>query len=176
MKIGQTGLWLLLLVAQPGLTAEPTEVFGFWSGGDSLLHIREVGGTLSAVVVALRDVHYQAEEEADHPLRKAGTMRRDDNNPDPALRDRTLLGLELLSGYEFDGRRWQGKIYDPESGNTYSSRMETDGARLKMRGYIGLPMLGRTQFFEPVTNCEETIQDMMAAMVEAPDTSASFCD
>ena len=79
------------------------------------------------------------------------------------MRDRPLLGMELLSEYSWDGKRWSGKIYDPESGNTYSSRMEVrkDG-NLAMRGYIGSPLFGRTAVFEPVANCTPAIQKMVA--------------
>ncbi|MBA1375762.1 MAG: DUF2147 domain-containing protein [Sphingomonas ursincola] len=45
----------------------------------------------------------------------------DVNNPDPALRKRKLVGLPILSGFVPDGKKWRGKIYDPESGKTYRS-------------------------------------------------------
>ena len=80
--------------------------------------------------------------------------------------------MELLSDYRWTGKRWEGKIYDPASGNTYSSRMEPDGERLKMRGYIGVPMLGRTQFFERVESCGETVTQMLAVS----EAELAFCD
>ncbi len=42
-----------------------------------------------------------------------------------------------------------GQILDPGNGKTYRSTMEiTDsGKKLKVRGYIGVPMLGRTQIW-----------------------------
>jgi uncharacterized protein (DUF2147 family) len=168
MNLATSFCLVLLFVASAAQAAERDAVLGFWSGGNSILEIRGTGDGLSAVVVALTDARYRADEELGEP----GALRRDDNNPDPELKGRLLLGLELLSKYRFDGRRWQGKIYDPESGNTYSSRMERDGERLKMRGYIGVPMLGRTQYFLRVTGCEEAVR----AMVEVSEASLSFCD
>ena len=43
-------------------------------------------------------------------------------------------------------KRWDnGTIYDPKSGNTYSSFMELDGPdRIKVRGFIGISLIGRT--------------------------------
>jgi uncharacterized protein (DUF2147 family) len=40
-----------------------------------------------------------------------------------------------------------GQILDPDDGKVYSSKVHlTDGGRkLNVRGYIGVPMLGRTQ-------------------------------
>ena len=158
----------MLLGGSAVVAAERDAVVGFWSGGNSVLEIRERDGTLSAVLVALTDARYRADENLGEP----GTARKDDNNPDEALRSRSLVGLELLSEYQFNGKRWQGKIYDPETGNTYSSRMERDGERLKMRGYIGVPMLGRTQHFQPITECSAAVR----SMVEVSATSFAMCD
>nr|MDQ3015922.1 DUF2147 domain-containing protein [Bacteroidota bacterium] len=44
-----------------------------------------------------------------------------------------------------------GKIMDPSSGKTYSCLIELEKPdTLKVRGYIGLPTLGRTQYWERV--------------------------
>ena len=94
-----------------------------------------------------------------------GAPRRDDKNPDEGQRDRPVLGLELLSDYTYEGKKWQGKIYDPESGNSYSSNMRVGrNGMLKMRGYIGVPMFGRTAEFRPVASCEEDIVLMLRSV------------
>ncbi len=143
-------------VAQAG----EADVYGLWSGGDSLMSIEPTAdGGLSMTIVALRDAVYRADENEGVP----GEPRRDDRNPDESLRHRTLIGLELLSGYRFEEGRWHGRVYDPESGNTYASRMERDGSRLKMRGYVAVPMLGRTRYFEPVASCDEVVRGMLHA-------------
>lgn len=138
--------------------AAESDVFGLWSSGDSLLAVAPTAdGGLSMTIVALDDPVYRQDEGRGEP----GAQRRDDNNPEVALRQRPLLGLELLSGYRFTGRRWEGHIYDPASGNTYSSRMERQGSQLRMRGYIGVPVLGRTRTFEAVEECIEPVQKMV---------------
>jgi uncharacterized protein (DUF2147 family) len=164
---------VLLLVCSTTLLAgdawsNEIAVLGVWSGGDSLVEVTAAGETLSMRVLAIRDAVYLPDEELGEP----GSPRKDDKNPDPALRGRLLVGMELLSEYRWTGKRWEGKIYDPGSGNTYSSRMERDGERLKMRGYIGVPMLGRTQLFEPVDDCAPTV----AEMVTASEAELAFCD
>lgn len=63
-------------------------------------------------------------------------------------RGRPLKGLEILWGFRREGDRWTGgHILDPESGDTYRARMTLakDGTRLEVCGYVGLPLLGRTQ-------------------------------
>ncbi len=159
--------WMAGLLTSAAWSDE-SEVFGIWSGGDSLVEVRQEGERLSMKVLAIRDAVYGPDESPGEP----GAPRRDDNNPEPALQARLLVGMELLSDYRWSGKRWEGKIYDPGSGNTYSSRMSLDGERLKMRGYIGVPMLGRTQHFVPVRACEPEV----AAMAAASEIELALCD
>lgn len=148
--------------------ADETDVFGLWSGGDSLLEVGMGDAGLSMRVLAIKDAVYGEDEGLGEP----GAPRRDDNNPDPALRERPVVGMELLAEYRYTGKRWEGKIYDPASGNTYASRMERDGKRLKMRGYVGIPMFGRTQHFERVADCPAPLR----AMVEESAADLALCD
>ena len=85
---------------------------------------------------------------------EAGLTQRDRNNPDPARRNDPLLGLQFIKNFKYDARRdmWKGgTIYDPQKGKTYKCRMwlEDDdsaegGKVLKIRGYIGISVLGRS--------------------------------
>jgi uncharacterized protein (DUF2147 family) len=73
---------------------------------------------------------------------------KDDLNPDPALRDRLLLGLTIMDGFTYagDGKWKSGRIYDPNSGKTYKCRLTlVDENTLELRGYIGFSLLGRTE-------------------------------
>lgn len=75
------------------------------------------------------------------------TPRKDAKNTNAALRTRPLQGLVILSGFEYDtdDAEWEdGKIYDPKSGKTYSSKMKLKGNTLDIRGYVGVSMFGRT--------------------------------
>lgn len=79
----------------------------------------------------------------------------DTKNPDPELRNRPVEGITFLSGFDYNAKknRWvDGSVYDPESGKTYSAKLELieGGKRLKMRGYIGVSLFGRTAKFDPV--------------------------
>lgn len=71
------------------------------------------------------------------------TPRKDTKNPKESLRDREVLGIELLTDFSYDyGTYAHGEVYDPESGKTYSCKMNLNGDRLKVRGYIGISMFG----------------------------------
>jgi uncharacterized protein (DUF2147 family) len=76
-----------------------------------------------------------------------GKPKADDHNPNKNLQSRTILGLELLKNFTFDGDNVyeDGTIYDPKSGKTYSCKMTLKGDVLKIRGYIGISLLGRSE-------------------------------
>jgi uncharacterized protein (DUF2147 family) len=80
------------------------------------------------------------------PLRR-GAPAMDDKNPDPALRQRPLCGLMMLADFrQTEPQRWEdGWIYDPDSGSTYHATMRLEDGLLKLRGYVGIPLLGETQ-------------------------------
>ena len=130
---------LLLLWPAPSLAsaADPT---GLWwaEGGAAQVEVVRCGDALCGRVAWLRS-----------PLDESGCLVRDRENPDPALRGRSVIGIELLrdlrrSHEESDG--WVGgKIYDPGSGRTYRAVLRMDGPdRLRLRGYLGIQLLGRT--------------------------------
>jgi uncharacterized protein (DUF2147 family) len=80
--------------------------------------------------------------------------RLDSHNPDPASRSQQLLGQTILRGLRQDGEgSWSGgTIYDPDSGRTYKCRIELlDRDHLKLRGFIGISLLGRTQTWSRYT-------------------------
>jgi uncharacterized protein (DUF2147 family) len=61
-----------------------------------------------------------------------------------------MVGLEIVRGVKKDdnGSTWEGgTILDAKDGKVYKVRMEPvdGGQKLEVRGYIGLPLLGRTQ-------------------------------
>ena len=73
----------------------------------------------------------------------------DTENPDEALRARPLLGLKML--YDFEARKdqWKkGRIYDPETGKTYGSRLRRlEDGTLQVKGCIG--PICQTQIWTP---------------------------
>lgn len=80
-----------------------------------------------------------------------GKPKVDKNNPDDALKNRPVLNLELLKDFTFDGEKYvDGTIYDPKSGKTYSCKMTIQNNNLKIRGYVGISLLGRTEVFTRV--------------------------
>ena len=64
------------------------------------------------------------------------------------LKDQPILGMTIINGMKKDGNEYNGgTILDPDNGKVYKSKMALidDGKKLNVRGYIGVPLLGRTQ-------------------------------
>lgn len=83
------------------------------------------------------------------PFDEHGCELRDRFNDEPSLRDRSVLGLEVLHGLQpaaHDARLWEhGSIYDPASGRTYTCRLTMlDDDRVEIRGFLVVPLLGRS--------------------------------
>ena len=115
---------------------------GLWQNIDdetnkpkALIRITDTNGTLQGQIEKL--------------YRDAG----EDQNPlcvkcEGARKDQPITGMVILTGLKKDGDEYTGgEILDPAKGKTYKSKMHlTDGGKkLSVRGYIGTPMLGRTQ-------------------------------
>ena len=82
-----------------------------------------------------------------------GKPLTDMNNPDPSLRSRPLLGLQVLHGLRptTEGTWAEGEVYNPDDGENYRARMsiQEDGT-LRVRGYILDPILGHTTIWTRV--------------------------
>ncbi len=64
-------------------------------------------------------------------------------------KDKPILGMVILKDLVKDGDEWEdGEILDPNNGKTYSCyiTLEEDN-KLKVRGYIGFSLIGRTQYW-----------------------------
>ena len=64
-------------------------------------------------------------------------------------KDAPITGMTLMREMKKDGKKWSGGyILDPASGKEYKCiiKLESDD-KLKVRGYIGAPLLGRTQYW-----------------------------
>jgi uncharacterized protein (DUF2147 family) len=130
----------LVLLACTGVGAARAEArspVGLWyaEGGAAQVRIERCGDALCGRVVWLRS-----------PFDERGCDLSDERNPDRTLRSRPVVGLEVLRGLVWSGDAWSGgTIYDPASGRTYRVSAQLDGSdRLHLRGYVGIPLLGRT--------------------------------
>jgi len=100
-------------------------------------------GTYCGKIVWLKEPNFPKADE------EAGKPKRDRKNPDASRRNEPIKGLLMLKGFSSAEKgKWSGgTIYDPENGKTYKCQitMAADKPKvLNLRGYIGIPALGRT--------------------------------
>ncbi|MFY8003717.1 MAG: DUF2147 domain-containing protein [Chitinophagaceae bacterium] len=103
-----------------------------------------------------KDGHIEIYEQANKFFGKiiwGKDIKLDENNPKPELRKRSLLGVTILNNFEYKNGQWiNGTIYDPNNGKTYQCKMELEKGNkvLRIRGFIGFSLLGRTELFTRV--------------------------
>jgi uncharacterized protein (DUF2147 family) len=138
--VAAAGVVLVLVIGDAAWASpEPPTPIGVWyaEGGAAKVDVHPCGTSLCGDVVWLRS-----------PWDEDGCEMRDRSNPEESLRDRPLVGLQVLTGLtrEPSSDVWsEGRIYDPGSGKTYRCQAQLDGPdRLELRGYVGIPLIGRT--------------------------------
>jgi uncharacterized protein (DUF2147 family) len=134
---------IVLLTAANAFGAGSGDILGLWKtdGGDSRLEFFSCGDKICGKIVWLKEPKYISSK--DGPV---GTTKVDRKNPDPALRNRPILGLPILKGLALKGdKRWgNGQCYDPETGKSYKCKMRLASPdQLELRGYIGISLIGR---------------------------------
>jgi uncharacterized protein (DUF2147 family) len=101
----------------------------------SLVEIAEVNGELQGHVTK---IFYRPDEKPDPVCNKCEGPRR----------DQPIIGMTFLWGMKKDGDGWAGgSILDPKNGKIYNAKMalQDGGKALRVRGFIGTPLLGRSQ-------------------------------
>ena len=137
------GVAVGLVLAATLAHAQATPV-GLWKTIDdetkkekSLIRLTESGGVVTGKLEKLLD----PATKQDAVCEKCTDERK----------DKPVLGMTLVKGVkhnEADKNLWDGgEILDPNNGKVYKVRLvpKDDGKKLDVRGYIGMPMLGRTQ-------------------------------
>ncbi len=127
----------LITLMLPLASAFAQDVVGKWKldDGSAIVEVYRQGDAFNGKIVWLAE-----------PTEKDGTPAKDLNNPDKSLRNRQLIGLNMLSGLKKSGNEYKGgSIYDPGNGKTYNCSMKVEGDVLKVRGSLDKRgLLGRT--------------------------------
>lgn len=62
---------------------------------------------------------------------------KDENNPDPSKRNRSVMGIPILMNMKKAGNRWNGEVYNAENGETYSAHISlVSNDVLKIEGCV----------------------------------------
>lgn len=143
--------WLCLcLFGSAALAADapPADaILGAWetSTAKDVVHIevQRLDGVYSGKIVWIKDPVFPP----DDPRGMGGQPKVDRRNPDPALRTRPIVGIEVLSDmrYQGDGEWGGGSVYSPDRGIAAQgkAKLMPDGT-LRVRGFVGLSLIGTT--------------------------------
>jgi uncharacterized protein (DUF2147 family) len=138
-------LLTFLLLVSFALAADEERIVGLWitPENDCKIEISKSGSKYCGRIAWLKEPLYPADDDRG----MAGRPVVDRDNPNPNLRSRPLIGLQLIEGFAYIGKNvWEkGTIYNPDNGKTYRCKMILSGPnRLEVRGFIGIPLLGAT--------------------------------
>lgn len=129
------GIYSIASVAQ-----EADKIAGVWWNEEKTTKIevkKEAGKYVGTIVYMIPEKY------------KNGEAPKDDKNPDEKLRKRSVVGLQILNGFEYNAKKkeWsEGTIYDPKSGKTYDCYgwLESDNL-LKLKGFVaGIRWMGKS--------------------------------
>jgi uncharacterized protein (DUF2147 family) len=142
MLAGSARIVMLLVIALPSVYAAEFSPVGLWKTIDD-----NTGKPRGLVRLTQDNGAYQAKIEKIFP--KPG----EDQHPrcdkcDGTRHGQPILGMTILWGLTRQGDEYQGgEILDPETGRVYRVKMkiEDEGKKLLVRGFIGFSLLGRTQ-------------------------------
>ena len=127
----------MIFMLLPLAAAFAQDVIGKWKleDGSAIVEVYKQGDVFNGKIVWL-----------ENPTEDNGTPAVDNNNPDPKLRSRQLIGLNMLNNLKKDGGEYSGgSIYDPGNGKTYNCSMKVEGDVLHVRGSLDKRgLLGRT--------------------------------
>ncbi|MEM7507123.1 MAG: DUF2147 domain-containing protein [Pseudomonadota bacterium] len=81
------------------------------------------------------------------PYTKSGILKRDVENPDPALRDRPWCGITVITGLrQKKAGVWKsGEFYFPKDGRRYDLEIKQVGDQLKVYAFLGVKLLGKSE-------------------------------
>jgi uncharacterized protein (DUF2147 family) len=137
MKTSTLVILFLVMFLSP-VFSQPDNIVGYWltAEEDSQIQIfKGTDGRYYGKVVWIKEV-----KDRD---------KKDDKNPDLKLRERKLMGLQLLCGFIYNAKKkeWaHGTIYDPNNGKSYDCYMwfEVNMNNLQIKGFVlGIRFLGR---------------------------------
>lgn len=118
-------IFALMMLVLFSVAANTQNILGKWKTekGDANVEIYQQGEKVNGKIIWL----------------EKGPDTKDTHNPDAKLRERKLMGVNILSDLTKKGDKWEGgKIYDPKSGKTYKCSMWMEGDKLKVRGHLGI--------------------------------------
>jgi len=124
-------------------SVNPDDIIGVWiaGGGKGHIQIFKQNGKYYGKILWLRN-----------PKEKNGEVQIDRKNPNPAMRNKPIIGTLLLKDFVYKDGEWtDGVIYDTAVGKEYDAYIKLKNINtLALRGYIGFSWMGKTDVWTRV--------------------------
>ena len=136
-------LLLLTAITFSGFSQSKDAILGRWVNPSGEAHVE---------IFKKSDKYFGKIVWLKNPRDEQGVAKTDVKNPEPGLKSKPILGLEMLKDFVFaDGKWTDGKIYDPKSGKTYSCNITQKGNNeISIRGYMGISIIGRSESWKRI--------------------------
>jgi uncharacterized protein (DUF2147 family) len=112
-------------ICLPVSLARAESVAGTWivESGKYTVRVLPCGGNLCGKIVGMKE-----------PINKHGHPKNDLHNPNPALRQRLVIGLTVMSQLKPSGEQsWSGRVYNPDDGKTYNTEITVSDGRMRVK-------------------------------------------
>jgi uncharacterized protein (DUF2147 family) len=139
-------LFAMLVTCTFAVGALAQSPVGLWKTVDdasgkekSLIRISESGGVFSGKIEKLLAADAKPDAKCDQCT--------------DARKDQPVVGMTVMRNVKKNDAQWDGgDILDPNNGKVYKVRLrlDSDNKKLEVRGYVGTPMLGRSQNWQRV--------------------------
>lgn len=132
-------LCALMFASTFAIAQNADAIVGVWEPGNGKARVKidNIEGKFYGRIVWLK--------EPNDP--NTGKPKTDANNSDESMKNVPLRGYRMLKDFEYKGKGiWEeGTIYDPETGNTYTSIITMkDENTIDIRGFVGVKTFGRS--------------------------------
>ena len=141
---------LFYILSTESVHAKPKQddILGKWISEEKnlIVEVYKVGSEFRAKIIWFND-----SDDKSQPM----SIRRDFKNSDPKLRQRKIMGMEVLQGLHFNENKgeWQdGNIYDAKNGHDWNAKINLiENRQLKVRGYWHIEVIGQNLYFNKIS-------------------------
>ena len=111
-----------LVFAALSAPAQAQDATGTWltASGETRVRIAPCGANVCGTVIWTKN-----------------TAQKDENNPNAALKNRSVVGINMITMKPDGNRKWSGTLYNPQDGKTYSGSLTLNDANsLSLSGCV----------------------------------------
>lgn len=131
LHLAALGLFLLVGTAQ-AQTSDPSGTY-LSESGETRVRVAKCGQAYCGTIIAV-----QGES-------------KDVNNPDPKLKERNLVGVQMISNIQPSGEGFTGQLYNYKDGRTYTGKMSFAGGNaMQLSGCVLGGLICRSQTWKKV--------------------------